>query len=204
MKPLRLPVAKSGGEEPCPGLIVLQNPDGSLGIGLPPGTALPQPPSSPRGSRDAARDVGQLPRTERMLSFHGRCFFALLVSELIIEFIFNVLLLSVAKHSVEAVSLLYANIPNATLWSIFWGLFACEISYIKVYYGLGFVALAKGQPRVYHWFTNISILGIVVQVLFAYMNKFNLLIFLMRLSSYVYAKFMRIQLERASLLASAF
>jgi len=95
--------------------------------------------------------------------------------------------------------MLYTNLPHSALWRIFWVLFVCEMSYVKLYYGLGFTAIYKNRPRLYTWFTNVALAGIVGQVLFAYMNAFNLLIFLLRLASYVYAKFMRSQLERAAL-----
>mmetsp|Transcript_123894 Transcript_123894/g.361829 ORF Transcript_123894/g.361829 Transcript_123894/m.361829 type:complete len:205 (+) Transcript_123894:87-701(+) len=200
MKPLKLPAAGKSSQTACPELIALQNPDGSLSVGLPPGAALPLPPPSPRESYAALREHALSVDLDRTFHRHEQCFAALLLSELIIEFMFSLLLLSVAKRSVEEVSQLYTNIPLRTLWSIFWGLFVCEVSYIKIYYGLGFVAVVRSKPRVYNWFTNVAIVGIVVQVLFAYMNGFNLMIFLMRLASFVYAKFMRIQLERASLL----
>ncbi|CAE7656615.1 unnamed protein product, partial [Symbiodinium pilosum] len=52
---------------------------------------------------------------------------------------------------------------------------------------MGFSAANKHKPRLYAWFSNIALTGIIVQVLFAYMNKANIVVFALRLFCYVYA-----------------
>mmetsp|Transcript_104782 Transcript_104782/g.223953 ORF Transcript_104782/g.223953 Transcript_104782/m.223953 type:complete len:212 (-) Transcript_104782:55-690(-) len=204
MKPIRpaslaLPGTPAEDKD-LPPVIFLENPDGSLALGLPPGAQLLPAPLSPRrgpACPDLARQVEDL---ECSFQRHERVFSGLLLTELVVEFAFSLALVSCAGHSVQEVSRLYKTLSLSTLRYIFWGLFACEISYYKVYYGLGFTALYKNRPRFYHWFTNVALAGILIQVLFAYMNKLNLLVFVLRLASYVYAKFMRFKLQRMALL----
>ncbi|CAE8631743.1 unnamed protein product [Polarella glacialis] len=104
-----------------------------------------------------------------------------------------------SKHAVPEVAAVYPALPLSTFWVLFWMLLAFEMSYLKLYFGMGFVALFKHKPRVYNWFSNVALLGIVVQVLFSYMNKANLIVFSFRLVSYVYSRFMRGLLQEISL-----
>lgn len=179
-----------------PGLAFLENPDGSLILGLRPGLKIPAPSipfaADGQGLPHSAREALEL---ESGLQRHRRVFSCLILAELAAEVAFNVALVSRARHSVQEVALIYDALPIQSLWYIFWGMLACEISYLKVYYGFAFMAISRDRVRAYRWFVHAALVGVLGQVLFAYMNKFNVLLLLMRLGSYVYAKILQKRLE---------
>ncbi|CAJ1361530.1 unnamed protein product [Effrenium voratum] len=182
--------------------VYLENPDGSISLGLPPEMRLPSPPNSPRGrSRDFAfmADVwgggGALPSgpppSPAVFQQHERMFSLLLVLELVVEIFYVSLLCRAARHSVFEVAAAYRALPLESLWTLFWAQLAMQMAYLKLYFCTGFTAAHKHKPRLYAWFSNVALSGIVIQVLFSYMNKANILVFALRLFSYVYARFLR-------------
>jgi len=194
------------GSKGRPAPIVFENPDGSVSLGLPPGVSLPSPPRSPRqlvssGAAEALlRSPADFVDIEARFRRHLRYFSVLLFAELLIDSLFSVLYASSAQHSVYEVSLVCRNVPMSMLRAIFWGLFLVEISYLKAYYGFALTALHKNSMRSYAWFSSTAMIGIISQVLFAYMNRLNIIVFMLRLCSYVYSKYLRKQLEQASIL----
>eukprot|EP00440_Ansanella_granifera_P025654 gb/GFBE01027859.1/.p1 GENE.gb/GFBE01027859.1/~~gb/GFBE01027859.1/.p1 ORF type:complete len:249 (+),score=46.17 gb/GFBE01027859.1/:1-747(+) len=211
---------KGGQDDLVPYLaIYLENPDGSLSLGLPPDMKLPEPPTSPRqrtmpdlssipslvdmpwaasqlgGSSSARAQVGSVIAFQK----HERLLFGLLVLELVVEVVYLLMLYHGSRHSVKEVASAYQVLPVESLWMLFWLQLACELSYLKLYFCLGFSALAKHKPRMYSWFANVALGGIIVQVLFSYMNKANILVFALRLFSYVYARFMKGMLHQIML-----
>lgn len=188
---LSLPLSKHAKEDPkCP--VFLENPDGSLIYGIPPGTKVPSPPHTPRRSDGLApMDPALAAEVEYIFQRHEKLFLSLLVMELATEITFSLMYLYYAEYSVHEVSLVYHQLSLRTLWLIFGSLFATEITYFCIYYGLGFWAIWSNKRRVYRWFANAALVGILGQVMLAYMNKFNLLVFFLRLMAYVYAKFLR-------------
>mmetsp|Transcript_6095 Transcript_6095/g.11154 ORF Transcript_6095/g.11154 Transcript_6095/m.11154 type:complete len:241 (-) Transcript_6095:61-783(-) len=185
--------------------VYLENPDGSLSLGLPPNMRLPSPPSSPRARpqadlpffADLADPIGGLgARSARRVSpaafaQHERLFTGLLVVELTLETAYLALMLHSSRHSVHEVAAVYQALPLQSLWTIFWAQLGFQLAYLKLYFGMGFSAANKHKPRLYAWFSNVALTGIVVQVLFAYMNKANIVIFALRLFCYVYSRFMK-------------
>merc|ERR1719409_1187760 len=75
-----------------------------------------------------------------------------------------------------------------------------NLAYGLVYYSVGALALWADRPRYYKMFATCGLIGIATQMLLAYINKFNLLIFFLRLIAYVYAKFLRNMAQTLSLL----
>eukprot|EP00931_Biecheleriopsis_adriatica_P037069 TRINITY_DN21280_c0_g1_i1.p1 TRINITY_DN21280_c0_g1~~TRINITY_DN21280_c0_g1_i1.p1 ORF type:complete len:239 (+),score=55.34 TRINITY_DN21280_c0_g1_i1:111-827(+) len=192
--------------------IFLENPDGSLSLGLPPDMKLPSPPPSPRQERrtELLSDVplGMLEAgassavyTGSVDAFkrHEQFFSGLLLLEMVVEVVYLLMLYHGARHSIQAVAAAYQVLPKESLWMLFWIQLACEISYLKLYFCMGFSALMKHKPRLYSYFSNVALGGIVVQVLFAYMNKANIAVFALRLISYVYSRFLRGMLQHIML-----
>eukprot|EP00933_Yihiella_yeosuensis_P041815 TRINITY_DN36216_c0_g1_i4.p1 TRINITY_DN36216_c0_g1~~TRINITY_DN36216_c0_g1_i4.p1 ORF type:complete len:266 (-),score=30.31 TRINITY_DN36216_c0_g1_i4:129-926(-) len=190
--------------------VYLENPDGSLSLGLPPGTKLPEAPDSPRQERNesnmgwssSANFRGShrlLPDLLTAYKKHEKAFTCLLLIELVLEATYIFLLYHSAHHSVNEVSSVYKVLPLSSLWLIFWMLFALEMSYLKLYFWMGFTALLKHKPKMYSWFGNIALIGIVFQVFFSYMNRANLVVFALRLVCYIYARFMRSLLQTMQL-----
>eukprot|EP00397_Hematodinium_sp_SG-2012_P057434 GEMP01071793.1.p1 GENE.GEMP01071793.1~~GEMP01071793.1.p1 ORF type:complete len:156 (+),score=16.17 GEMP01071793.1:414-881(+) len=124
-------------------------------------------------------------------SRHERLFVALMLMQCVVEFIFNIMYILYAQYSVHEVAMVYHSLSEYTLWIIFWTLFVLELIYCVVYYAVGFTAVWLMRPKLFQWFAHIALVGILGQVILAYMNKFNLLIFFLRLMAYIYAKFLR-------------
>lgn len=191
--------------------VYLENPDGSLSLGIPPNVKLPSPPVSPRLPSRLPDVSTMLSSIERVnpdsfagnvlcsLQRHERLFTGLLALELVVELAYLMMLYHGARHSIREVAAVYSAVPVSSLWILFWLQLGCEISYLKIYFGMAFTAVMKHKPRTYAWFANVALGGIIVQVLFSYMNKANILVFALRLFSYVYARFMRSMLQQIML-----
>jgi len=192
--------AKKSQESNAPKPIFILNPDGTLAEGIPPGHKEHTPPTTPRleGLTLVGGDVSA--EFEQVFLRHERLFMTLLLTEFVAEVSFNIMYCYYAEYSVREVSLVYRSLSLYGLWVIFWTLFALEISYMMVYYSLGALAIWQGRRKLYHGFAVVALAGILGQVLLAYMNKFNLLIFFLRLMAYVYAKFLRNLLQSMVLL----
>jgi len=192
--------SKKGQKENVPKPVFLLNPDGSLAEGIPDGHKEQTPPTTPRWEGLALGGGDLSAEFEQVFVRHERLFLSLLLMEFATEVSFNIMYCYYAEYSVREVSLVYHSLTLYGLWVIFWTLFALEICYMMVYYGLGALAIWKGRPKLYHGFAVVALAGILGQVLLAYMNKFNLLIFFLRLMAYVYAKFLRNLLQSMLLL----
>mmetsp|Transcript_24315 Transcript_24315/g.58954 ORF Transcript_24315/g.58954 Transcript_24315/m.58954 type:complete len:213 (-) Transcript_24315:119-757(-) len=179
--------------------VFLQNPDGTFAEGVPPGYKEKTPPQSPRGMA-SWWDESLADEFELIYSRHEKLFLSLLLMQLIIEVTFNVMYVYYAKYSMEEVAEVYRHFPKKTLWIMFWIMFGFELAFCVVYYTFGFLAIAKNRPSYYRYFSNIALVGILSQVLLAYMNKFNLLVFFLRLMAYIYSKFLRNLLQSVLLL----
>jgi len=191
---------KTGKESNAPKPVFLLHPDGTLAEGIPEGHKESTPPTTPRLEGLAFNGADLSAEFEQVFVRHERLFLSLLLMEFATEVSFNVMYCYYAEYSVREVSLVYHSLTLHGLWVIFWTLFALEVCYMMVYYGVGALAIWKGRPKLYHGFAVVALAGILGQVLLAYMNKFNLLIFFLRLMAYVYAKFLRNLLQSMLLL----
>lgn len=170
--------------------VFLAHPDGSISEGIPPGYKEVSPPHSPRPSLLWWDDI-MAAEFDFIYSRHEKLFLSLLLMEFVVEFTFNVMYLFYAEYSVHEVGRVYHTLSEHTLWTIFWAMFVCEVLYCALYFACGFGAVWSTRPKLYKWFAHIAFAGILGQVILAYMNKFNLLIFFLRLMAYIYAKFLR-------------
>lgn len=201
--------ARDAGQPKVGEAIFLQSPDGSLSLGLPPGALLPAAPLSPRCGifGDGAADQAlPLPTGAGQVDFewvykrHERLFCGLLLTEFAADFLYCVTLAGVARESVQEVATVYTTLPLTTLWNAFWIIFACEIGYLKLYYVIGFGAVLNSRQSYFQLFSSTAAAGLVIQVIFAYMNTYNILLFMFRFLAFTYAKYLRVQLQRLALL----
>mmetsp|Transcript_24092 Transcript_24092/g.54928 ORF Transcript_24092/g.54928 Transcript_24092/m.54928 type:complete len:223 (+) Transcript_24092:91-759(+) len=191
--------------------VVFQNPDGSMAEGVPPGYKDVSPPRSPRGVRGAA-DLAALLTGGQMSEFgaeagslyerHVRVFTVLLLLQLVIDVAFNLLYFERRDHVITTVSQIYKVVPRETLWRVYWTVLSLDWSYMCLYYSSAAVALYTGRPRHYRVMNTFCFVGCVGQILLAYMNKFNMLVFLLRLIALMYGRFLR-QLTQTLLLLPA-
>lgn len=194
--------AKGNKPDACP--VFVSQPDGNLSQAMPPGYKDQTPPGTPRfGPGDAPlawADEGLLAEFEYIFMRHEKLFLSLLLMEFVVEAVFNVMYIYYASYSVHEVAHVYQTLSIHTLWVISSVLWISEITYCAVYYSMGFVAVWSTKPHYYAWFASVALVGIFGQVLLAYMNKFNILVFFLRLLSYIYAKFLRNLLQSMNLL----
>lgn len=185
--------------------VYLENPDGTYSLGLPPNLQLPSPPSSPRQRLPSSPFLAELggstlpPLSPTAFLQHERLMTGLLVLELVVEIAYLTLLCHASRHSIHEVAMAYEALPLESLWSLFWVQLCLQIGYLKLYFCVGFSAVSKHKPRIYGFFSNVALGGIVIQVLFSYMNKSNIFVFALRLFCYVYARFLRSALLQLAL-----
>merc|ERR1719436_2374453 len=74
---------------------------------------------------------------------------------------------------------------------LYWGVFVVEVAYCICFYTVGAFALWSKDPKYYTLLANLGVAGIFGFVLLAYLDKFNLVSFFMRLITYIYARFLQ-------------
>jgi hypothetical protein len=75
-------------------------------------------------------------------------------------------------------------------FSIFKLIFVAEGIYMMIYYPLGWLAIYKRSVKLYGWFSSISLIGLIFQMILAYANRFEITIFLFRFAGFVYSRFL--------------
>lgn len=183
--------------------VLLKNPDGSMSEGVPPGYKEKNPPG---GSGDASRLpygyfsdglVGELDAAmlQDELNFltrrHQQIFASLMMMQLMVEIVFFVLNIANVDVSVREAKYIYPKASSSALQNAYWYIFGLELVYSIVYYSLAGLAVRFQRAKYYRWFSTCCVLGIISQLVLAYMNKFNLLIFFLRMLAYLYAKFLK-------------
>lgn len=185
--------------------IFLENPDGSMLEGVPPGYKDPTPPRSPRGLHgqpwvlpvgldelDGATGITLAEEVDFIYGRHERLLGSLLLVQFLLELAYNfVYVLHSEPSIIEVVTLYRNNITRRTAEVIFWTMFGTQAAYAVGYYCVACYALWVKRPHAYRAFANWCLVGIAAQVFLAYINKFNLLVFFLRLLSYIYAKFLQ-------------
>lgn len=184
--------------------IFLENPDGSMLEGVPPGYKDPTPPRSPRGLHqpwvlpvgldelDGANGITLAEEVDFIYGRHERLLGSLLLVQFLLELAYNfVYVLHSEPSIIEVVTLYRNNITRRTAEVIFWTMFGTQAAYAVGYYCVACYALWVKRPHAYRAFANWCLVGIAAQVFLAYINKFNLLVFFLRLLSYIYAKFLQ-------------
>mmetsp|Transcript_25626 Transcript_25626/g.73718 ORF Transcript_25626/g.73718 Transcript_25626/m.73718 type:complete len:208 (-) Transcript_25626:35-658(-) len=182
--------ARKGGDDEKPSLqpVFLENPDGSLMQGVPLGYKEQTPPGTPRFS---AGDVGMSMSGDvlKTLARHEIVFMSLLFAQFASECTFETIYAQYADDAIFELSLMYPALSLYILRFIYWSAAAAECLYSGSFIGLGVVAVFKGRPRLYQRFATVALAGTLGQLPLAYLNRFNLLIFLLRFISYAYARF---------------
>mmetsp|Transcript_5620 Transcript_5620/g.16074 ORF Transcript_5620/g.16074 Transcript_5620/m.16074 type:complete len:196 (-) Transcript_5620:111-698(-) len=172
---------QKGGRVP----IFVQNPDGSLAKGTPPGFKESTPPSSPRGP-EVQFPVVINADIVRALARHEIVFLGMLAMQFIVEMCFQALHIQCSGDAIFELSLIYPSWP--VNW-VYWTVSACEMVLILGSVGLGVMAVVKCKPWMYMRFSSMALLSTLSQLPLTYVNRFNLLVFFLRFISYAYARF---------------
>lgn len=170
------------------GPVFIQNPDGSLSQGLPPGYNEPTPPQTPRSHvADATAAVNA--DIVRVLARHELLFLALLFLQLVVEIAFEMMHMRYREEAVFELTLIYPSLSITVIKMLYWLACVAEFVYCIGYFSLGLVAAFRSKPRLYQRFSTIALVGTLGQLPLAYLNRFNLLIFFLRFIAYAYARF---------------
>eukprot|EP00747_Dinoflagellata_sp_TGD_P166696 gnl/TRDRNA2_/TRDRNA2_189893_c0_seq1.p1 gnl/TRDRNA2_/TRDRNA2_189893_c0~~gnl/TRDRNA2_/TRDRNA2_189893_c0_seq1.p1 ORF type:complete len:234 (+),score=41.42 gnl/TRDRNA2_/TRDRNA2_189893_c0_seq1:166-867(+) len=189
----------------APASVFLENPDGSLLYGAPPGAKEPTPPHTPREPWEYSLgvDSSMSAEFEQIYQKHEKLFTVMILMELVTEVTFTAFYVHYARYSINEVGHTYRHLSRSLITCMYWIMVVAEVTYLITYYVLASVAIWRSRPRIYRWFANAALVGLIAQVSLAYMNKFNLLVFFLRLMSYIYAKFLRNLLQSMMLLPRA-
>lgn len=183
--------------------IFLENPDGTITEAIPSSSKEARPKadrrSLERGSDgDSDGSAGQRAEDRAAVDFlyirHERVMLLLLVTSLLLEVLYNVVYVMRmldGSSVAELVAMYGFRISTRSAEVLFWVVFALQLVFSLLYYAAAGAAVWTKHPRQYRTFANCALVSIVVLLLLAYVDKFNLIIFFLHLLSYIYAGFMQ-------------
>mmetsp|Transcript_93358 Transcript_93358/g.166023 ORF Transcript_93358/g.166023 Transcript_93358/m.166023 type:complete len:202 (-) Transcript_93358:30-635(-) len=176
-------------DKPLFGPVFVQNPDGSIAEGIPPGFIEQTPPGTPR-MRARDTNTGLSADIIRMLAKHECLFLTLMVLDLVASIIFLVLQYWYSSDAIMELTLLYPELDGVVLQFLHWMTFGGEMCYTLASFGLGVASACIGKPSLYARCAVVAMIGTLGQLPLAYLNRFNLLIFFLRFISYAYSRFL--------------
>jgi hypothetical protein len=144
------------------------------------------------GSQSDALAASMYQEVDFLYSRHERVLLLLLFTQLTLEVLFDVVYIVRMEPSVmEFLAMYNWRLEKRSAELIFWFIFVLQVTYSVAYYIIAGLAMWTKRPKQYRLFANWSLVGIVALVLLAYVDKFNLLIFFLRLLAYIYARFLQ-------------
>merc|ERR1719163_802521 len=118
----------------------------------------------------------------------------LLGTSLFLEVLFNFVYVSRMGSSVEEFMSIYAwrqRYATGAAFTFFRAVFALQILYSFTFYCLAAIALITKKADHYRVFVFWCFVGVVFQALLAYIDKFNLLIFSLRILTFIYGRLLQ-------------
>lgn len=170
--------------------VFVQHPDGSISQGFPPGFEDITPPDTPTRLGPGLDLTALQSDIVKVMARHELLFLALMLIHFIVRAAFDSLELKYWEDAITELTLIYPDLPKASIVSLYWTACAAESAYSLAFCALGVAATFLAKPAVFQRFALVAIIGTVGQLPLAYLNLFNLLIFLLRFISYTYARFM--------------
>jgi len=182
--------------------IFLENPDGTITEAIPSDLKSAKIKASAfrdandsdgsNGSMSEALAASMFQEVDFLYSRHERVLLLLLFTQFALEVLYDVVYIVRMEPSVlEFLAMYNWRMEKKVAESIFWIIFVLQIAYSVAYYFIAGYAMYTKRPKQYRMFANWSLVGIVALVLLAYVDKFNLLIFFLRLLAYIYARFLQ-------------
>jgi len=194
---------------PPNGPIFFENPDGTITEAVPSHEKEARRKASSRGLAgrrqqpgDADSD-GSLNSTEAAAANvisevdflylrHERLFLLLLCTQALLDALYTtVFVLRMEMSTVEFMAMYSWQVSEGVARVLLWFVFAFQNVYCIVYYAIAAIAVWMKLPKYYQMMANWCLLGIVELVFLAYLDKFNLPIFFLRLLAYIYARFLQ-------------
>jgi len=127
---------------------------------------------------------------------HERLFALLICTQGVLDILYVAVYLLRMDQSVVELCAMYnwpllheqhEGVARAVLWTVF----CFIVGYSTTYFSLALLALWTRLPRHYRMLANWGLVGIIGLALLAYVDKFNLPIFFLRLLGYIYARFLQ-------------
>jgi len=179
--------------------IFLENPDGTITEAIPSDykseklkRPFPDANDSDGSNMSDALAANMYQEVDFLYSRHERVLMLLLLTQFSLEVLYDVVYIVRMGPSVtEFLEMYNSRIEKRAAELIFWFIFVLQVTYSIAYYIIAVMAMWTKRPKQYRMFANWSLVGIVALVLLAYVNKFNLLIFFLRLLAYIYARFLQ-------------
>ncbi|CAD7945132.1 unnamed protein product [Amoebophrya sp. A120] len=178
--------------------LLIQNPDGSIARSVPPGYKEKSPKKSPRigfasnGLLWGELEEGNLSaELELLYQRHEKMFTALVGFELVVEMGFLALFWFTWGRTVEELETVYGRSRRSGVETALAVAFTCRTVYASIYYLLAVHALKVRKSDAFKLFATFSLLGVVCELFLTYINKFNMVVFFLRLLAYLYSKFLR-------------
>lgn len=184
------------------GPIFLENPDGTITEAIPSNQKDKCKSTSNRNSAEGDSDgsnesseaaaASMYQEVDFLYSRHERVFSILLLTQLMIEADYDFVYIHRMKEDLLVFMEMYNyRIQQKVAEGIFWTIFVVQLIYSVIYFCIAGTAMYTKLPKQYQLFANWSLAGIVGLVFLAYVDKFNLLIFFLRLLAYIYSRFLQ-------------
>mmetsp|Transcript_77158 Transcript_77158/g.214572 ORF Transcript_77158/g.214572 Transcript_77158/m.214572 type:complete len:195 (-) Transcript_77158:94-678(-) len=185
------------------GPIFVESPDKALMQGTPIHYKEVTPPGTTQAQ---AADVEQFLRSEvvRVLARHESLLLLLLLVQLGVQIYFETMHITYREDALFELKLVYPSISAPSMAYVYWLAIFGETAYFVAFFCLGVYATCRSRPEIYRKLASIALLGTIGQLPLAYLNRFNLLIFLLRFITYAYARFHCNLLEVIALLRDEF
>lgn len=188
---------------------MIENPDGTLVEGLPPGYKEKTPPRSTRIGFSAEGLLwGELEpqNLTEEISFlfhrHESLFIALLAIQFLFESIALCLYIATRESTVQELTIQYGEQREKAIRTIFFSGFFIYLAFFIIYYFIAYLCITRSRKSFYKQFAIVSCFGIGLEVSLTYVNKFNLVIFFLRLLTYIYSKFIRGMISNMNIVSS--
>ena len=187
---------ESAGEDEAAEPLVFENPDGSLHHALPTGKRYKRSrvPDTPPGDRLAREwgvwDPELLIQIERIYGRQERIFLILLFLQFLLENSFNALLIKHKDSTLHEILKTYPFMATETAEITFWCVVGTAIAFSAVYYVFAAIVIWERKSRWMKYFSETAMIGILTQVVFAYLNRFNLILFFLRFIIFAHSRFL--------------
>ena len=181
-----------------PQTVVFENPDGSLHHGLPSGLRYKHP--APETDTPDNRGLGLndwviwdpllLQQIERVYGRHERIFLILLFVQFLLENSFNALLIKHKTSTGVELARNYSFLAPETANVVFWVIVGTAVGFAALYYVIAATAVWDRKSVTMKLFSDVAVAGILGQILFAYINRFNLILFFLRFIVFAHSRFL--------------
>jgi len=121
---------------------------------------------------------------------HARYFTVGLVVLMCVEIFLWVLGYMDRTEAVAQLMVTYNTTAQSELMTLYMTLLYCELGYVVIYYLLGYLAVYRRSVRLYSWFATFSLVGLIFEMILAYVNRFDIFIFIMRFIGFIYSRFL--------------